>query len=200
MTLGSNADWLSLGVNQSTTFAIENIQLLYDAYALDEAVLDSFYKALLANRVLSIPTITVYQVVQTIPANSTSFSFAAVRAFSRLSHVWLTFRSNGGAISREFICPTLTSGGGDSPQLADGAPSARLSIGPKNWPDASPATRRPSSSICSRRRCRACLILLVMTSSGMPSRSSSMCVECPQTPPRVYRPGVEICSSWIFKI
>ena len=25
MTLGSNADWLSLGVNQSTTFAIENI-------------------------------------------------------------------------------------------------------------------------------------------------------------------------------
>ena len=138
MTLGSSADWLSQGVSQSTTYAIENTQLLYDAYSLDEAVLDSFYKALLANRVLSIPTITVYQVVHIIPADSTSFSFAAVRAFSRLSHVWLTFR-NDGQRSREFISPTLTSGSGETPQLWDLAPSARLSIGPKNWPDASPA-------------------------------------------------------------
>ena len=141
-TLGANADWLSLAVSDSTTFAIENIQLLYDAYSLDEAVLDSFYKALLANRVLSIPTITVYQVVQSIPANSTSFSFAAVRAFSRLSHVWLTFRKVG-ARSREFACPTLTSGAGDQPELEDAAPSARLSIGPKNWPDAAPAATTP---------------------------------------------------------
>jgi hypothetical protein len=87
MTLGSNADWLSLGVNQSTTYVIEHLQLVYDAYALDEAALDAFYKALLANRVLSIPTMTVHQVVQTIPASSTSFSFAALRAFNRLSHV-----------------------------------------------------------------------------------------------------------------
>ena len=56
------SDWLSTAGN-STNFSIENIQLLYDAYALDEAVQDSFYKALMANRVLSVPTMTVYQVV-----------------------------------------------------------------------------------------------------------------------------------------
>ena len=141
-TLGSNVDWLSQASNASQTFAIENIQLLYDAYSLDEAVLDSFYKALLANRVLSIPTITVYQVVHSIPANSTSYSFAAVRAFSRLSHVWLTFRGTGPR-SQQFISPTLTSGNGEAPQLWDLAPSARLSIGPKNWPDASPVNTYP---------------------------------------------------------
>ena len=84
----------------------------------------------------------MYQVVQTIPPTSTSFSFAAVRAFSRLSHVWLTFRGTGHR-SGQFISPTLTSGTGEKPQLWDLAPSARLSIGPKNWPDASPANTTP---------------------------------------------------------
>ena len=136
------ADWLTTAAGHSTNFAIENIQLLYDAYALDEAVQDSFYKALMANRVLSVPTMTVYQVVQSIPPNSTSFSFAAVRAFSRLSHVWLTFR-NTGARSAEFVCPTTVQGAGSDPALADGGPSARLSIGPKYWPDPAPSASIP---------------------------------------------------------
>jgi hypothetical protein len=135
-------DWLATGANRSTNYAIENIQLVYDAYALDEAVQDSFYKALMANRVLSVPTMKVYQVVQSIPVNSTSFSFAAVRAFSRLSHVWLTFRGTG-AKSAEFICPTTVTGAGAEPGLADVAPSARLSIGPKYWPDPAPVATIP---------------------------------------------------------
>jgi hypothetical protein len=143
MTLNSSlSDWLLTTTGHSTTFAIENIQLLYDAYALDEAVQDSFYKALLANRVLSIPTMTVYQVVQTIPANSTTFSFAAVRAFSRLSHVWLTFRGTGPK-SADFLCPTTITSNGAMPALYDAAPSARLSIGPKYWPDPAPAASIP---------------------------------------------------------
>ena len=73
--------------------------------------------------------------MQSIPANSTSFSFAAVRAFSRLSHVWLTFRGTG-ARGSQFVCPTTTAGTGATPSLADGgAPLARLSLGPKNYPD-----------------------------------------------------------------
>ena len=135
-------DWATTGTGNSTNFSIENIQLVYDAYALDEAVQDSFYKALLANRVLSIPTMTVYQVVQTIPANSTTFSFAAMRAFSCLSHVWLTFRGTGGK-SVEFVCPTTVNGNGSQPVLSDASPSVRLSIGPKYWPDPAPAATIP---------------------------------------------------------
>jgi hypothetical protein len=132
------SDWLVTSSN-SSSYQISNIQLLYDAYVLDESVQESFYKALLANRVLSIPTMTVYQVVQSIPSGSTSFSFSAVRAFSRLSHVWLSFR-NTGARSSSFICPTTTAGSGITPALSDGAcPAARLSIGPHYWPDPQPA-------------------------------------------------------------
>ena len=36
-------DWLTTTNGHSTNFAIENIQLLYDAYALDEAIQDSFF-------------------------------------------------------------------------------------------------------------------------------------------------------------
>jgi len=143
------SDWLSASGSQS--YSISNVQLLMDVITLDEAVQASFYSALLANRVLSIPTMTVYQVVQSIPAGSTSFSFAAVRAFSRLSHIWLTFR-NTGARSSEFLCPTYQAAGatgpatplGSAPTLADGfSPSARLSIGPHYWPDPAPVTTIP---------------------------------------------------------
>ena len=138
MTLGAAADWLNITGERSSTFSVSNIQLLYDAYALDESVQESFYKSLLANRVLSIPCMSVYQVVQSIPAGSTSFDFAAVRAFSRLSHVWLTLR-NAGARSSSFICPTtIVNNVGANPVLSDAGPSARLSIGPKYWPDPQP--------------------------------------------------------------
>jgi len=87
---------------------------------------------------------TVYQVVQSIPAGSTSFSFSAVRAFSRLSHVWLTFR-NAGPRSTEIICPTAITTGrqGSQPQLGDLAPSARLSLGPHFFPDPQPVQTIP---------------------------------------------------------
>lgn len=145
LSLNSNvSDWLSTGSGKSSSFSVSNIQLMYDAYALDEAVQESFYKALLSNRVLSIPTMTVYQVVQSIPAGSTTFSFAAVRAFSRLSHVWLTFRKTG-PITSSFISPTtVTANAGGAPVLSDGSsPSARLSIGPHYWPDPQPIASTP---------------------------------------------------------
>ena len=137
------SDWLTPGANNSQTFSVSNVQLLYDAYVLDEAVQESFYKALLASRVLSIPIMTTYQVVQSIPAGSTSFSFSSVRAFSRLSHCFLTFRATG-ARSSSFVCPTtiaLNTGG--TPTLSDQSPAARLSIGPHYWPDPQPVASIP---------------------------------------------------------
>ena len=145
MTLNNTVtDWLNpSGTDNSTSFEISNIQLIYDAYVLDEAVQESFYKALLANRALSIPSMTVYQVVQSIPGGSSTFSFSAVRAFSRLSHVWLTFRA-AGARSCEFFNPTTRVGTGATPALADGGcPTARLSIGPHYWPDPQPNSSIP---------------------------------------------------------
>ena len=140
MTLNTSvADWLNAdGTNNSTSYSVSNIQLLYDAYVLDEAVQESFYKALLNSRALSISSMTVHQVVTSLPAGSTSFSFSAVRAFSRLAQVWLTFRGTG-ARSSEFLNPTTLAGAGAAPALADnGCPTARLSIGPHYWPDPQP--------------------------------------------------------------
>jgi hypothetical protein len=138
IVLGDAADWLLSGSGMSNNYEINNIQLVYDSFVLDEAVLESYYKALLSSRVLSINTMTAYQVCQIIPANSTSFSFTAVRAFSRLSHVWLTFRKTG-AKSTSFICPTtITDNAGAAPSLSNQGPSARLQIGPKSWPEAQP--------------------------------------------------------------
>ena len=87
---------------------------------------------------------TVYQVVQSIPAGSTSFSFAAVRAFSRLSHVWLMFRGTGPRTT-EFRCPAAmpVTTSGKYPVLLDVSPSARLSIGPHYWLDAQPVNTIP---------------------------------------------------------
>jgi hypothetical protein len=125
--------------NLSSNFTLQNIQLIYDTLSADESVVESFYRSLLSNRVLSMPILTVFQVVQSIPAGSSSFSFSAVRAFSRLSHVWLTFRGTGPR-SSEFLCPTNVAGiEGGYPLLNDVSPSARLSIGPHFWPDPMPA-------------------------------------------------------------
>ena len=51
------SDWLVTTGSFSSDFSVQNIQLIYDAYILDESVLESFYKSLLSNRVLSIPCI-----------------------------------------------------------------------------------------------------------------------------------------------
>jgi hypothetical protein len=134
-------DWLSAAGSQG--WEVINIQLMYDAYILDPSVEESFYKALLSNRVLSIPCPNFAQTVHILPNGEPSFSFAAVRAFSRLSHVWLTFRA-AGAKSSSFICPTAIVGNEfAAPVLSNIAPTARLSIGPKNYPDGQPNSSVP---------------------------------------------------------
>ena len=96
----------------------------------------SLYTTFLANRVLLyIPTMTVRPVVQSMQAGSTSLLFRP----SERSRVCLTSGSLFGNIGSRwcgFICPTtITNNSG--PVLSDGlSPSARLSIGPAQWPAA----------------------------------------------------------------
>ena len=127
-------------------FSITDIQILANAFVLDESVLHSFYSALLKNRVMSIPVMNAYQICHPMPANATTFSFSSVRAFSRLSQVWLTFQATGPKAT-SFICPNNMHGpevdDGDAalPLVTSGAiPTARLSVGPKNYPDPQPVS------------------------------------------------------------
>jgi hypothetical protein len=113
-----------------------------DCYTLDEAVLTSFYSALLKNRVLSIPVMNCYQISHPLPAGATTYSFSSVRAFSRLSQVWLTFRKTGPR-STEFLCPGPLPGEDDAANMelfTAKVPTARLSIGPHQWPEGQPVS------------------------------------------------------------
>ena len=147
------ADWLNALDYQGTpaaasqTYSISNIQLIYDTQVLDEAVSEEFYKALISNRVLNIPCQQYFQVVQSIPQGSTSYTFSIVRAFSRLSHIWITFRTANGSLSSQFAIPTtqdgaMTASWGTHPLFNSDmpSPSIRLSIGSKNIPDFQPIT------------------------------------------------------------
>lgn len=135
-------------VAASRAYAISNIQLMYDSLVLDEAVQESFYKSLLSNRVLSIPCTQFTQALQTIPAGSTSFSFNLVRAFSRLSHIWLTFVGPDGdatQLATSFVMPReqdadLVNSWNNRPRFdeEENGPTIRLSIGPLNIPDPQP--------------------------------------------------------------
>jgi hypothetical protein len=88
---------------------------------------------------LTIPFLYSTQQVYSIPAGNTNFQLSAVRAFSKLAFAWLTFR-NTGPRSSEFRCPTNGIAQGANPQLNDAAPTVRLSLGPMNLPDPSPAS------------------------------------------------------------
>ena len=154
LTVTSNsADWLYSSavvsgstVNYSTNYSITNIQLYYTASILDESVQEAMYRALLSNRVLNTPIQQCFQIVQSIPSGSTNYSFSVVRAFSKLTHVWISFRGTGSVVE-EFLYPsamdTAVAGTyGAGPVFSNTtdlpAPSIRLSLGAKNWPQFEP--------------------------------------------------------------
>ena len=130
----------SVSGNGAQNFIVSDARILMDTYALDEAVLQSFYSSLLRNKVMSIPLTNCYQIHHPIPSGSTTYSFSSVRAFSRLCQVWLTFRKTGPR-STEFLCPGPLPGEDDVNDLYLNqvtVPTARLSIGPKSYPEAQP--------------------------------------------------------------
>jgi hypothetical protein len=154
LTLAPGTEWTNAmdyanpAAAASREYTIGNIQLLYDSMVLDPAIEESFYKSLLSNRVLSIPTTMFTSVTQQIPANSDSFSFNIVRAFSRLSHIWITFLGQPGdatQLATSFVMPTeqdadLVGSWNNRPRFdqEENCPTIRLSIGPLNIPDPQP--------------------------------------------------------------
>jgi hypothetical protein len=147
----TSADWLysqntAGNVQYSTNFSITNIQLYYTASILDESAQEAMYRALLSNRVLNTPIQQCFQIVQSVPSGSTNYSFSIVRAFSKLTHVWISFRGTG-SVTKEFLYPSLmdtavTGSYGAGPVFSNTtdcpAPSIRLSLGAKNWPQFEP--------------------------------------------------------------
>ena len=134
------SDWLSVSTDNSSAFTISDIQLLYSGVVLDEAIYSSFYKALMNNRLLSLPVMNCYQFTQQIPSGATTFSFSSVRAFSRLCQVWVSFRKDG-ARNSSFVCPGNLPGGATGTELENGTcPTARLSLGPHCWPAPAPVS------------------------------------------------------------
>jgi hypothetical protein len=151
-------DFLSTTDHQATpaaagsTFSLENLQLVYDALSLDPAVEQSFYSSILANRVLSIPVTQCIQIQQNIPTGATSLSFNVSRAFSRLTHVWLTFVGTATTtnIATSFVNPVAQDAAyvnslGTFPNFTANTdsvncPQIRLSIGPMNIPDPAPVS------------------------------------------------------------
>ena len=145
LSLSSSENWCFTGdvyPDNSTTFSVSDIQLYYDASVIDPSVDEEFARSLMANKSMAIPTQCFYQVVQSIPAGSTSHDFSIVRAFSKLSHVWVTFKTAAGRVSNEFVMPTQQTDVGDFKisVCKDQSPSIRLSLEPKSWPDFQPVT------------------------------------------------------------
>jgi hypothetical protein len=116
---------------------------MYSEVIPDEAVSNSLYKSLMANRILSVPVMCAFQQTQTIASGATSIDISVVRAFSKLCSVWVTFSGNS-ARSTQFVCPGTPQGSGNVPYLDDftpnWCPNARLSIGGKNIPDPQPTS------------------------------------------------------------
>ena len=131
----------SVSGNGTQNFTVSDVQILMDTYTLDESVLQSFYSSLLRNKVMSIPILSCYQVVHPLPSGATTYSFSSVRAFSRLCQVWCTFRKTG-ARSTEFLCPGPLPGEDTNDLYLNNAvfPTARMSIGPKSYPEAQPVS------------------------------------------------------------
>jgi hypothetical protein len=135
------SDWLTVASDKSSSYTLSDVQILYNSVTLDEAVQNSLYSALLANKVLSVGTMGCYQICHPLPAGAASYSFSSVRAFSRLAQIWLTFRATGPRAS-QFICPGNLAGNADVTNLELtnlSPPQARLSIGPHTWPGQQPA-------------------------------------------------------------
>ena len=138
----NTANWLDYGAGgntNSTTFSLQNVQIIYDAVTCDEAAQASFYQLLTSGRILSFPTVGIYQMQQSVPLG-TSFTLTSVRAFSRLSQVYITFKITNDPNATEFKCPAPLGGTANSVATADPATAlqARLIIGPACYPMPSP--------------------------------------------------------------
>jgi len=143
LVLADNNEWLNTGVDFSTNFALENVRIIYDQVICDEGIQNSLFSSLRANQVLNIPCLTAYTFTHPIGAGMTQVDIPAVRAFSKISSVWITFSTNTRR-STDFLIPSTPPNGlGLTPAIDSGnpgwCPSIRMSIGGKQYPDPAPS-------------------------------------------------------------
>jgi hypothetical protein len=80
LSLSFAENWCFTGETNSDssgTFSVSDIQLYYDASAIDDFVSEEFSRALMMNKHMAIPILCFHQVVQAIPPRSTNHSFSA---------------------------------------------------------------------------------------------------------------------------
>ena len=89
LTLADSADFLASGTTGS--YIIENMSLRASLVRLDSAVQASFANLLMQNRALPIALNTVHTQVVSVPRGSSTIDVQAVRAFSRLNALFVSF-------------------------------------------------------------------------------------------------------------
>jgi hypothetical protein len=150
LTLADSAAALFPG--STGTYQIENMSLRASVVRLDSAVQASFSNLLMQNRALTIPLNTLHVQQQTVPANSTEVNVQAVRAFSRLNVLFVTFLNAPASGNEVYTQPhvsfpnpsaeTNTQLGSDS--FLEHTLRWQAQIGSKLYPEA-PATSIPES-------------------------------------------------------
>jgi hypothetical protein len=108
-TLGSLLDDLQEGM--SSSFQIEQPWIKLDVLQLDTSVENSFYESLLKGMSLQfqIPNYICQQ--QPVDVNTSSFSIAIARAMTRMSNVFVTFKTAAGEVVTDMPFPDTAAAG-----------------------------------------------------------------------------------------
>lgn len=142
LTLADSADFLMPGTTGS--YSIETMSIRTSLLRLDSAVQASFANLLMQNRALPIALNTVHTQVVSVPRGSTSLDVQAVRAFSRLNAMFVSFlqHSNSGSTSHNGISfqnPSQVVGDAANDGYVEHTLRWQVQIGSKLYPEA-PAT------------------------------------------------------------
>ena len=107
----------------SQTYSLSDLRVIYDEVAPDESIVQSFYKGLLANQIMSVPVLCAHQFSTRIDSGATSVDVTAARAFSKISSIWVTFSDGNNILNSFFALPSNpTNGYGLTPPIDAGTP------------------------------------------------------------------------------
>jgi hypothetical protein len=141
----------------STSYQIEQAQMRMSTIRLDSALDNSFSQLMLQGRALQLgPIKTLHLQQQALPAGNTEVQVSMVRALSRLAGLFIIFVAAptytdalGGQaatnpvlthLHKSFLNPTEYLPGNANGVSAEALLEWQVQIGPKNYPEASPAS------------------------------------------------------------
>jgi hypothetical protein len=154
-TLGNVAEALA-STSDSRNYQIEQAQMRMSTVRLDSALNNSFSQLLLQGRALQIPIKTLHLQQQALPAGNTEVQVSLVRALSRLAGLLITFVGPTAYTSltgqqlfsdpanthlhTSFLNPTEYIAAGAANGSEEALLEWQVQIGPKNYPEAQPAS------------------------------------------------------------